>query len=38
MLNSQAESFMKDLIAALVATGATLAFDAIGGGRGVNRI
>ncbi|MAB27595.1 MAG: NADH oxidase [Alteromonadaceae bacterium] len=38
VLNSQAESFMKDLIAALVATGATLAFDAIGGGRGVNRI
>ena len=29
---------MKDLIAALVATGATLAFDAIGGGRGVNRL
>ena len=38
VLNSQSESFMKDLIAALVATGATLAFDAIGGGRGVNRI
>jgi NADPH2:quinone reductase len=38
VLNSQAEAFMKDLIAALVATGATLAFDAIGGGRGVNRI
>lgn len=38
VLNSQAESFMKDLIAALVATGATLTFDAIGGGRGVNRI
>jgi len=38
VLNSQGESFMKDLIAALVATGATLAFDAIGGGRGVNRI
>ena len=37
-LNSQAESFMKDLISALVATGATLAFDAVGGGRGVNRI
>ena len=37
-LNSQSESFMKDLISALVATGATLAFDAIGGGRGVNRI
>ena len=29
---------MKQLIEALVATGATLAFDAIGGGRGVNRI
>ena len=38
VLNSHAEAFMKDLIAALVATGATLAFDAIGGGRGVNRI
>ena len=37
-LNSQSESFMKDLISALVATGATLAFDAVGGGRGVNRI
>jgi NADPH2:quinone reductase len=37
-LNSQSESFMEDLISALVATGATLAFDAIGGGRGVNRI
>jgi NADPH2:quinone reductase len=35
-LNSQSESFMKELISALVATGATLAFDAIGGGRGVN--
>lgn len=38
VLNSQDESFMKQLIEALVATGATLAFDAIGGGRGVNRI
>ena len=38
VLNSQDDSFMKQLIEALVATGATLAFDAIGGGRGVNRI
>jgi len=37
-LNSQSDSFMSDLIDALVATGATLAFDAIGGGRLVNRI
>lgn len=37
-LNSQSETFMNDLIDALVATGATLAFDAIGGGRLVNRI
>lgn len=38
VLNSQDDSFMKQLIEALVSTGATLAFDAIGGGRGVNRI
>ena len=38
VLNSQDEQFMKRLIDALVATGATLAFDAIGGGKGVNRI
>jgi NADPH2:quinone reductase len=31
--NSSAPSFMTDLIDALVATGATLAFDAIGGGK-----
>jgi len=38
VLNSQSEDFMPDLIEALKATGATLAFDAIGGGRLVNRI
>ena len=38
MLNSQREHYMKELIEALTETGATLAFDAIGGGRGVNRI
>ena len=38
VLNSQSEGFMKELVEALVATGATLAFDAIGGGRLVNRI
>src|SRR5881398_803474 len=31
--NSDSPTFMDDLTAALVATGATLAFDAIGGGR-----
>ncbi len=31
--NSSAETFLDDLTAALVETGATLAFDAIGGGR-----
>ncbi|MDB5653749.1 MAG: Alcohol dehydrogenase GroES-like [Tardiphaga sp.] len=31
--NSQSPSFMDDLTAALIATGATLAFDATGGGR-----
>lgn len=38
VLNSQSDEFMKELVEALVATGATLAFDAIGGGRLVNRI
>jgi NADPH2:quinone reductase len=38
VLNSQSDEFMKELVDALVATGATLAFDAIGGGRLVNRI
>lgn len=38
VLNSSDEDFMSHLIEALVATGATLAFDAIGGGKGVNRI
>jgi len=33
IVDSTAPSFMEDLIKALVATGATLAFDAIGGGR-----
>jgi NADPH2:quinone reductase len=36
--NSSAESFTDDLIAALTATGATIAFDAIGGGRLVGQI
>jgi NADPH2:quinone reductase len=31
--NSSAPTFMKDLTSALVATGATIAFDAIGGGK-----
>ena len=31
--NSSADSFMEDLTAALSATGATIAFDAVGGGR-----
>ena len=38
VLNSSDSDFMSQLIEALVATGATLAFDAIGGGKGVNRI
>ena len=38
VLNSSDDDFMSHLIEALVATGATLAFDAIGGGKGVNRI
>lgn len=33
VLNSSAESFMDDLVGALVETGATLGFDAIGGGK-----
>jgi NADPH2:quinone reductase len=33
VVDSSTPSFMEDLIAALVATGATIAFDAIGGGR-----
>lgn len=36
--DSSAPSFMEDLTAALVDTGATLAFDAIGGGRQVGQI
>ena len=38
VLNAQSEQFMPELIEALKATGATVAFDAIGGGRLVNRI
>jgi NADPH2:quinone reductase len=38
VLNTQSEQFMPELIKALKATGATVAFDAIGGGRLVNRI
>jgi NADPH:quinone reductase-like Zn-dependent oxidoreductase len=38
VLNTQSEQFMQELIEALKATGATVAFDAIGGGRLVNRI
>ena len=37
VLNTQSEQFMPELIKALKATGATVAFDAIGGGRLVNR-
>jgi hypothetical protein len=33
VLNSSVDSFMDDLVAALTETGATLAFDAIGGGK-----
>jgi NADPH2:quinone reductase len=36
--NSEAPSFMEDLTEALVATGATIAFDAIGGGTLASRI
>jgi NADPH2:quinone reductase len=38
VVNSTAESFMDDLTEAVAATGATLAFDAIGGGRLANQI
>jgi NADPH:quinone reductase-like Zn-dependent oxidoreductase len=38
VVDSSAPSFMDDLTAALVATGATLAFDAIGGGDQAGRI
>jgi NADPH:quinone reductase-like Zn-dependent oxidoreductase len=33
VVNSTSETFMDDLVAAIVATGATLAFDATGGGK-----
>lgn len=36
--NSSSDTFMKDLTEALVATGATIAFDATGGGRMANGI
>jgi NADPH:quinone reductase-like Zn-dependent oxidoreductase len=36
--NSSAPTFVEDLIGALVATGATLAFDAVGGGRLASQI
>jgi NADPH2:quinone reductase len=38
VVNSSAPSFMKDLIAALGATGATVAFDATGGGKLASQI
>lgn len=38
VVNSSADTFMADLTEALVATGATLAFDAIGGGKLVSQI
>jgi NADPH2:quinone reductase len=38
IVNSSAQSFMDDLVAALDATGATLAFDAIGGGKLASQI
>jgi NADPH:quinone reductase len=38
VVSSESASFMKDLIAAVTATGATLAFDAIGGGRLADQI
>jgi NADPH2:quinone reductase len=38
VVNSSSDSFDADLVAALQATGATLAFDAIGGGRLVSSI
>jgi NADPH2:quinone reductase len=36
--NSASDTFMDDLTAAITATSATLAFDAIGGGRGASQI
>lgn len=36
--NSSAPTFMEDLVAALIETGATLAFDAIGGGKLASQI
>jgi NADPH2:quinone reductase len=33
VVSSEAPTFMKDLVAAITATGATIAFDAIGGGK-----
>jgi NADPH2:quinone reductase len=38
IVNSSSDSFMDDLTAALKATGATLAFDAIGGGKLASQI
>lgn len=38
IVNSSSDSFHKDLVSALLATGATLAFDAIGGGALANDI
>jgi NADPH2:quinone reductase len=38
IVDSSRESFMHDLVAAIAQTGATLAFDAIGGGRMANDI
>src|SRR6185295_4370003 len=38
VLNSSAESFVDDLTAALTETGATLGFDAIGGGKLASQI
>jgi hypothetical protein len=38
VLNSTSDSFVEDLIAALTETGATLGFDAIGGGRIASQI
>ena len=38
VVNSSAETFRKDLAEAIEATGATIAFDAIGGGKMVNEL
>ena len=38
VVDSSKESFMRDLVAACAATGATLAFDAVGGGKLANAI